>query len=162
MNPFRISSTRRDDTVLFWAERSPNAYWRGFLLSTLILSPFALLAPEAFILATMVGFVLMRINARTFRFELTPTHLRLKAAALVPSLRIPWPAIADARVDAAAADESGAPKVGTLVLRLAQGPELPITHLLAPHEVLEAVRTLKARRAAPADAPAAAWTRDAA
>lgn len=161
MNSLRLPRHLRDDTVLFWAVRNAGAYWRGFAISTLLLAPLALFAPEAFIFATLVGFVLARLNARLFRFELTRTHLRLKAAALVPSLRIPWHGIADARVDAARQDGPGAPEVGTLVLRLADGPELPVTELVAPYEALEAIRELKTRAAATArEAPA--WRREAA
>ena len=54
----------RDDTVRFWAERDASVYWRSLMISSLITSPIIFVAPEAYVVATLVGLVSFPLTAR--------------------------------------------------------------------------------------------------
>ena len=134
----------RDDTVRFWAERDIAVYWRSLMISTVVASPLVFIAPEAFVVATVLGVVLALVNHRTFRLEMTPTHVRLKGSALMPSLYLAYEHIADAQAVDVQAAEGGKPPTGTLVLKLAVGHALRLAGMLDPIEAASAFKKLKA------------------
>jgi hypothetical protein len=150
----------RDDTVRFWAERDVTIYWRSLMISSVIASPLVFIAPQAFVVATLLGIVLALVNHRMFRLEMTPTHVRLKGAALMPSLYLRYGQIADVQAVDVQPAADGRPPVGTLVLKLAVGHALRLAGIIDPAEVATAFKTLKA--AASQGAARAAWARRAA
>jgi uncharacterized membrane protein YdbT with pleckstrin-like domain len=136
----------RDDTVRFWAERDIAVYWRSLMISSVLASPLVFVAPDAFIVATVLGIILALVNHRTFRLELTSTHVRLKGGALMPSLRLPYARIVDLQaVDVQKADDN--PPIGTLVLKLAAGHGLRLAGMIDPVEAASAFKSLKAEAA---------------
>jgi hypothetical protein len=139
-----LGKHERDDTVRFWAERDPAVYWRSLMISSLIASPIAFIAPEAFIVGTGLGAVVAWLNKRLFRLEMTPTHVRLKASSLMPSLYLPYAAIADAR-----AEQKDPAQPGALIFKLATGHELRLSGIVQADEAAQAFRTLKAARTDP-------------
>jgi hypothetical protein len=134
----------RDDTVRFWAERDIAVYWRSLMISTVIASPLVFIAPEAFVVATLLGVVLALVNRRRFRLEMTPTHVRLKGAALMPSIYLAYEHIADAKAVDVQPAADGKPPVGTLVLKLAVGHALRLAGIVDPIEAASALKSLKA------------------
>jgi len=139
-----LGKHERDDTVRFWAERDGSVYWRSLMISSLIASPIAFIAPEIFILGTLLAAALAYLNWRTFRLEMTPTHVHLKASSFLPSLYLPYAALAEAR-----ADQTDATGPGTFILKLASGHELRLTGIIDPVEAAQAFRTLKAEATGP-------------
>jgi hypothetical protein len=137
----------RDDTVRFWAERDASVYWRSLMISSLITSPIIFVAPEAYVVATLAGVALAFVNRQQFRLEMTSTHVRLKGAALIPSIYLGYEHIAEARVADVKPAEDGAAPVGTLVLKLATGPELRLTGIVDPAEAAAAFAKLKGEAA---------------
>jgi hypothetical protein len=134
----------RDDTVRFWADRDIAVYWRSLMISSVLASPLIFFAPDAFVVATALGIVLALINHRTFKLEMTPTHVRLKGGALMPSLRLAYTRIADMQaVDVQKPDDK--PPVGTLVLKLATGHALRLAGMVDPIEAASAFKTLKSQ-----------------
>lgn len=149
-----LQKNERDDTVRFWAERDASVYWRSLMISSLIASPIIFVAPLAYIVATLLGIGLAFLNKHAFRLEMTPTHLRLKVAALVPSLRLGYEHIAEARADEIKT-QTGAQPFGTLVLKLSSGHMLRLTGIIEPAEAATALNTLK--REAAQSAARSAW-----
>jgi hypothetical protein len=137
----------RDDTVRFWVERDIAVYWRSLMISSVITSPLIFIAPAAFIVATMLGIGLAFLNHRKFRLDMTPTHVRLKGAALMPSLYLRYAQIADLQAVDVQASEGGKPPVGTLVLKLAVGTALRLAGIIDPVEAAAAFKKLKAEAA---------------
>lgn len=137
----------RDDTVRFWVERDVAVYWRSLMVSSLIASPLIFIAPMAYIVATLFGIVLTLVNHRQFRLEMTPTHVRLKGAALMPSLYLRYAQIADMQAVDVQPGENGKPPVGTLVVKLAVGTSLRLTGIFDPIEAASAFKKLKSEAA---------------
>jgi len=136
----------RDDTVRFWAERDIAVYWRSLMISSVLASPLAFFAPDAFVVATVLGIILALVNHRTFRLEMTSTHVRLKGGALMPSLRLAYGRVVDMQaVDVQKADDKL--PVGTLVLKLSTGHALRLAGMIDPIEAASAFKTLKAEAA---------------
>ena len=133
----------RDDTVRFWAARDASVYWRSLMISSLITSPIILVAPGAYVVATLIGLALAVVNKQRFRLEMTPTHVRLKGAALMPSICLGYEHFADARAEDVQPAADGAPPVGTLVLKLATGQDLRLTGIVDPTEAAAAFAKLK-------------------
>lgn len=133
----------RDDTVRFWAERDASVYWRSLMISSLITSPIIFVAPGAYVVATLIGVALAFVNKQRFRLEMTPTHVRLKGAALIPSIRLGYEHFAEARADDVQPAADGAAPVGTLVLKLAAGHDLRLTGIVDPAEAAAAFAKLK-------------------
>jgi hypothetical protein len=133
----------RDDTVRFWVERDIAVYWRSLMISSLIASPLAFIAPAAFIVATLLGVGLAILNHRKFRLDMTPTHVRLKGAALVPSLYLRYAQVADMQAVEVQPPQGGKPPVGTLVLKLAVGTALRLAGIVDPVEAASAFKKLK-------------------
>jgi hypothetical protein len=133
----------RDDTVRFWAERDIAVYWRSLMISSLVASPLVFIAPAAYIVATLVGIALTFINHRKFRLDMTPTHVRLKGAALMPSLYLRYAQIADMQAVDVKAGEDGKPPVGTLAMKLAAGHTLRLAGIVDPVEAASAFKKLK-------------------
>jgi hypothetical protein len=146
----------RDDTVQFWVERDIAVYWRALMISSVVASPLIFIAPDAFIVATLLGIVLAVVNHRTFRLEMTSTHVRLKGGALMPSLRLSYTQIADVQAVDVQPAADGKPPVGTLVLKLAAGHALRLAGILDPIEAASAFKKLKADAA---QSGAGAWAR---
>lgn len=136
----------RDDTVRFWAERDAAVYWRALMFSSLVAAPIMFLAPEAYVVATLFGIALALLNKRLFRLEMTPTHVRLKGSALMPSLYLGYDTLAEARADDVKRAEGAAP-LGTLILKLASGHELGLTGIIDPAEAAKAFTRLKSEAA---------------
>jgi hypothetical protein len=134
----------RDDKVRFWAERDIAVYWRSLMFSSVLASPLIFIAPGAFIVATLLGVVLALVNHRMFRLDMTPTHVRLKGAALMPSLYLRYAQIADVQAVDVQPPADGKPPVGTLVLKLAVGHALRLAGIVDPVEVASAFKKLKA------------------
>jgi hypothetical protein len=134
----------RDDTVRFWVERDIAVYWRSLMISSLIASPLVFIAPAAFIVATLLGIGLAYINHRKFRLDMTPTHVRLKGAALMPSLYLRYAQIADIQAVDVQPPQDGKPPVGTLVLKLSVGTALRLAGVIDPVEAASAFKKLKA------------------
>ena len=143
-----LSKHERDDRVKFWVERDNSVYWRSLMISALIASPLVFLAPQAFILGIILAAVLAYLNRRSFRLEMTPTHVHLKPSVLVPGLYLPYAALAEMR-----ADQTGTAGPGTLVIKLASGHELRLTGVVEPVEAAQAFRTLKAEAEGAGRAP---------
>jgi hypothetical protein len=137
----------RDDTVRFWAERDVAVYWRSLMISSLVASPLVFIAPEAFVVATLIGVALTLVNHRMFRLEMTATHLRLKGAALMPSLYLRYAQIADVQAVDIQPAKDGKPPVGTLALKLAVGHTLRLAGIIDPAEAASAFKSLKAEAA---------------
>jgi hypothetical protein len=137
----------RDDTVRFWAERDASVYWRSLMISSLVTSPIIFVAPEAYVAATLVGLVLAFVNRQRFRLEMTPTHVRLKGAALIPSLRLGYQHFAEARAEDVQPGTDGGRPIGTLVLKLATGHDLRLTGIIDPAEAASAFAKLKGEAA---------------
>jgi hypothetical protein len=133
----------RDDSVRFWAERDASVYWRSLMFSSLITAPIIFIAPAAYILATLVGVVLALVNKQNFRLEMTPTHVRLKGAVMMPSIYLGYDNIAEVRAEDVTTAEASAP-MGTLVLKLATGHDLRLTGIIDPAEAAAAFAKLKA------------------
>ena len=139
-----LRAHERDDTVRFWVERDIAVYWRSLMISSVIASPLVFIAPEAFILATLLVIGLAFLNHRKFRLDMTPTHVRLKGAALMPSLYLRYAQIADLQAVDVQAGENGKPPAGTLVLKLAVGTSLRLAGIVDPVEAAAAFKKLKA------------------
>jgi len=135
-----LGKHERDDTVKFWVERDASVYWRSLMVSVLIASPLAFIAPEAFIVGTLLSAALAYLNRRSFRLEMTPTHVHLKVSSLMRALYLPYSALAEAR-----AEQTDAAGPGTLVLKLATGHELRLAGVIHPVEAVQAFRELKAQ-----------------
>jgi hypothetical protein len=140
----------RDDTVRFWAERDISVYWRSLMFSSLITAPIIFVAPAAYVVATLIGLALAFVNKQHFRLEMTPTHVRLKGAVLLPSIRLGYDNIAEARAEDVTQAEDGAAPVGTLVLKLATGHDLRLTGIIDPQEAAAAFTKLKSEATAAA------------
>jgi membrane protein YdbS with pleckstrin-like domain len=136
----------RDDTVRFWVERDIAVYWRSLMISSVLASPLVFIAPDAFVVATVLGILLALVNHRTFRLELTRTHVRLKGGALMPSLRLPYERVADLQAIDVQKGDDKAP-IGTLLLKLATGHALRLGGMVDPIEAASAFKTLKAAAA---------------
>lgn len=149
-----LRKVERDDTVRFWAERDASVYWRSLMISSLITSPIIFVAPGAYFVATLIGVALAFANKRSFRLEMTPSHVRLKGAALLPSIHLAYEHLADARADDVQPAADGAAPVGTLVLKLATGHDLRLTGIIDPAEAAKAFTKLKSDAAQ----SAAHWT----
>ena len=134
----------RDDTVRFWVERDIAVYWRSLMISSVLVSPLVFIAPAAFIIATVLGVGLALLNHRMFRLDMTPTHVRLKGAAFMPSLYLRYAQIADLQAVDVQPAEDGKPPVGTLVLKLAVGTALRLAGIIDPVEAASAFKALKA------------------
>jgi hypothetical protein len=144
----------RDDTVRFWAERDVSVYWRSLMFSSLIAAPIMFIAPAAYIVATLIGIALVFINKHVFRLEMTPTHLRLKGAAMMPAIHLAYEHIVEARADDVKRAEDSAAPIGTLMLKLSTGHELRLTGIIEPAEAAAAFTKLKAEAAqAPTRSP---------
>ncbi|HEX2117077.1 MAG TPA: hypothetical protein VHM01_21950 [Alphaproteobacteria bacterium] len=154
-----LRRNERDDTVRFWAERDVAVYWRSLMISSVIASPLVLIAPGAFVVATLLGIALTLINHRMFRLEMTPTHVRLKGAALMPSLYLRYAQIADVQAVDVQPAKDGKPPVGTLVLKLAVGHALRLAGIIDPAEAAAAFKALKSQ--APRAGTREAWVRTA-
>ncbi len=137
----------RDDTVRFWAERDASVYWRSLMVSSVVTSPIIFIAPGAYVVATLIGVALAFVNKQNFRLEMTPTHVRLKGAALIPSLRLGYQNFAEARAEDVKPGTEGGPPVGTLVLKLATGHDLRLTGIIDPAEAAAAFAKLKGEAA---------------
>ena len=137
----------RDDTVRFWAERDVTVYWRSLMVSSLLASPLVFIAPGAFVIATLLGIALALANHRMFRLEMTPTHVRLKGAALMPSLYLRYAQIADMQAVDVQPAADGNPPVGTLVMKLAVGHALRLAGMFDPVETAAAFKKLKSESA---------------
>lgn len=133
----------RDDTVRFWVERDIAVYWRSLMISSLIASPLAFIAPEAFVVATLLGVALAFANHRKFRLDMTSTHVRLKGAALMPSLYLRYAQIADMQAVDVKPPADGKPPIGTLVIKLAAGHTLRLAGIVDPVEAALAFKALK-------------------
>jgi hypothetical protein len=137
----------RDDTVRFWAERDASVYWRSLMFSSLITAPIIFIAPAAYVVATLVGVALAFVNKHKFRLEMTPTHVRLKGAVLLPSIYLGYDHIAEARAEAVEKAADDAAPVGALVLKLATGHDLRLTGIVDPAEAVAAFAKLKGEAA---------------
>jgi hypothetical protein len=135
---------RDDGPVLFWAARSRAAGWRGFVLTSLILSPLAFLAPDAFVLALAMGATLAVLNARAFRFEMTDRSLRLKPSVLAPRIVVPLASVARAEAlpDVGAWLMPAQGDVGVVMVRLTDGRAFAVAGIVAPREAADAVNVL--------------------
>lgn len=135
-----------NDPVLFYAERSflASAAKQGLLL--LLWLPFLLALPEAIpiVLLSALGFALWQHSA--FRFELTATHLWLRAGAFTPTLLIPLNTIRDVEP----VNYWGRPltwdqiaAVGSLRLVFQDASSITVAGIREPREVVGAVRFLR-------------------
>ena len=146
----QLSFTREtpsgDGPVIFWAARSAVVGWRVAIVTGLVLSPLAFLAPEGFLAALATAGILALSGTRTFRFELTPRVLRLRLGLLTPVLEVPLSAIAKAEAlpDSGAWALSAREEVGPVMIRLRDGSVLPVPGLVEPRAAAEAVNRLAA------------------
>jgi membrane protein YdbS with pleckstrin-like domain len=136
----------RDDTIRFWVERDIAVYWRSLMISSVVASPLIFIAPDAYVVATVLGIILALVNHRTFRLEMTATHVRLKGGVLMPSLRLPYTRIADIQaIDVQKVDDKA--PIGTLLLKLTTGHALRLAGVVDPVEAASAFKALKAEAA---------------
>ena len=139
-----------DEPVLYWTSRAPSASWTGFAVTALLSLPLAFLAPASALVCVALGALLALANHRAFRFELTPTHLRLRPGFLLPAVRIPLERIAGARPDFGKREPAlDGTREGAVVLRLQGGRELHLGGLLEPAEAAAAIATVKRRGTSP-------------
>lgn len=142
-----------EDPMLFWAERDPAIQWRATALMVVLISPLAFFEPAQFILAALAVTATGWFNAAGFRFHLSATELRVRAARLAPTLRVPLAEIADASTlpDSGGALMPLAPGSGHLLIRKTDGTQIVVPGIKAVAEAVEAIRTLKRRLAEPAN-----------
>lgn len=146
-----------DGPVLFWAARSAVVGWRGFVITGLVLSPLAFLAPAGFIAAMASAALLALAGTRTFRFELTPRVLRLRLGLMAPLVELPLSSVAKAEAlpDSGSWALAAPEEIGPVMIHLRDGGVLPVSGLVEPHKAAEAVNRLaaSARRPGAATAP---------
>jgi hypothetical protein len=154
IRPNRPQAAGGESPMLFWADRDPAIQWRATALLLLVMSPLAFFEPAQFILAALAVAATGWLNAAGFRFYLSATELRVRAAWLAPTLRIPLGEIAEVSTvpDAAGSLMPMAAGSGHLLIRKTDGAQIIVPGIKAVAEAIDAIRTLK-RRAQEAEQP---------
>jgi len=136
-----------DEPVLFYAVRDRRIAWSAVALMAILLSPLAFFAPDVFVAAILAHVVMVLIEDRVFRFELSARTLHLRPGLFARPSRIPLADVAEAEVLTLQGVPAGVarPPLGHLRLRLLTGGEILVMGLVDPAEAAEAVRVLRDR-----------------
>lgn len=78
-----------DDRVLFYAEHVPDVAVAFAVLAIVLGAPVALVAVELLVAIAVVAALFAWVHLRSLRFEVTPTHLRVRRALFGVAERIP-------------------------------------------------------------------------
>ncbi len=85
----------RDDRVLFYAEHVPDVVVSFAILAVILGAPVAFVALELVVAVAVAAAGVAWAHLRAVRFEVTPTHVRVRralfaAAELIPLDRVRW------------------------------------------------------------------------